>query len=107
MLKSPQGKAPKRGVEVKMFYVYMISNRPRGVVYIGITNDLSRRIYEHKNKLIAGFSKRYNLNKLVYVEEYSSPEEAIAREKQLKNWRREWKIHLIEAVNPKWADLYA
>ncbi len=69
-------------------------------LYIGITNNLGRRIYEHKNCLFDGFAKRYNLNKLVYFEECSNIESAIRREKQLKNWHREWKINLIESINP-------
>ena len=89
------------------FYVYIITNKPKGVLYIGMTNDLTRRVYEHKQKIIEGFGKRYNLNKLVYVEEHGAPLDAITREKQLKNWHRDWKIELIESINPQWNDLYA
>ncbi len=88
------------------FYVYIITNKPKGVLYIGMTNDLTRRVYEHKQKIIEGFGKRYNLNKLVYVEEHGAPLDAITREKQLKNWHRDWKIELIESINPQWNDLY-
>ena len=88
------------------FYVYIITNKPKGVLYIGMTNDLTRRVYEHKQKTIEGFGKRYNLNKLVYVEEHGAPLDAITREKQLKNWHRDWKIELIESINPQWNDLY-
>jgi len=74
-------------------------------LYIGITNDLVRRVYEHKNKLIEGFIKKYNLTKLVYFELFSDAESAIRREKQLKNWHRQWKINLIESANKEWKDL--
>ena len=89
------------------FYVYIITNKPKGVLYIGMTNDLTRRVYKHKQKIIEGFGKRYNLNKLVYVEEHGTPLDAITREKQLKNWHRDWKIELIESINPQWNNLYA
>ncbi|BFD46039.1 MAG: GIY-YIG nuclease family protein [Rickettsia endosymbiont of Sergentomyia squamirostris] len=87
------------------YYVYIITNKPGGVLYIGVTNDLNKRIFQHKEKIIDGFSKRYNLTKLVYVEEFSSPIEAISREKQLKNWHRTWKENLIAIQNPNWDDL--
>jgi len=74
-------------------------------LYVGVTNDLQRRIYEHKNKLIDGFSKKYNITKLVYYEVCSSINDAIRREKQLKNWHRHWKINLIESFNKEWKDL--
>jgi putative endonuclease len=74
-------------------------------LYIGVTNDLSRRIYEHKNKLIDGFTKKYNITKLVYFEVFKNIEDAIRREKQLKNWHRQWKINLIEKSNKEWKDL--
>ncbi len=86
------------------YYVYIISNKSK-TLYIGVTNNLVRRIYEHKNKLIEGFSKKYNLNKLVYFESCSEIKDAIKREKQLKNWHRDWKINLIESMNPQWNDL--
>lgn len=88
------------------FHVYIITNKPRGVLYIGVTNNLARRMYEHKQKLVRGFSKQYNLTKLVYAEEYLTSVEAIQREKQMKNWHRDWKIKCIEAVNPEWNDWY-
>ena len=87
------------------FYVYIMSNKSKGVLYIGVTSNLARRIYEHKQKIVEGFSKKYNLIKLVYIEEYNNAYEAIAREKQLKNWHRNWKINLIESLNPSWDDL--
>jgi putative endonuclease len=74
-------------------------------LYVGVTNDLNRRVFEHKNKLIEGFSKKYNLTKLVYFETFNQIEDAIRREKQLKNWHRQWKINLIEKMNKEWIDL--
>lgn len=88
-----------------MFYVYMMSNWNNKVLYIGITNDLQRRVYEHKNKLLKGFTSKYNIDKLVYFEEFSEPKVAIAREKQLKGRKREKKNKLIESVNSEWSDL--
>lgn len=87
------------------FYVYIITNIYNSTFYIGITNDIERRIYEHKNELVEGFSKKYKLKKLVYAEEFKDIKEAIQREKQLKNWHREWKINLIKTINPKLNDL--
>ncbi len=89
------------------YYVYIISNYGRTVFYIGVTNDLSRRVYEHKNGLIEGFSKKYKLKHLVYFEQGSSAYESISREKQLKNWHRQWKINLIKQTNPDMKDLDA
>lgn len=88
-----------------MYYVYILTNRSNKVLYIGVTNDIARRVYEHKTKLIEGFTKKYNLDKLVYLEETDSIESAILREKQLKKWRREKKIKLIESINPQWEEL--
>ena len=89
---------------MKDYYVYILSNNSK-TLYIGMTNNLSRRIYEHKHKFVEGFSKKYNLNKLVYYETTTDVNSAIKREKQLKNWHRQWKINLIESVNPNWDDL--
>ena len=89
---------------MKDYYVYILSNRQK-TLYVGVTNNLVRRIYEHKNKLVEGFTKKYNLNKLIYFETYSEIKDAIKREKQLKNWHRDWKIKLIESINPNWDDL--
>mgnify|MGYP003298381746 CR=1 FL=1 len=88
------------------YYVYLITNKSNSVFYIGITNNLVRRIYEHKGKFVEGFSRRYNLEKLIYYEVYNSPEDAIAREKQLKNRRRDKKLDLIIKINPEFNDLY-
>ena len=90
----------------KNYYVYILTNVSNKVLYIGVTNNLIRRIYEHKNKLIDGFTKRYNLNKLVYFEQTSDVESAINREKQLKGWLRKRKEELINSMNPNWVDLY-
>ncbi|KFO68552.1 MAG: GIY-YIG nuclease family protein [Smithella sp.] len=92
-------------VFTKTYYVYLITNWNNRVTYIGVTNDLNRRIYEHKNKLIEGFSKKYNLTKLVYFEETSDINAAIAREKEIKKWRREKKDNLVNQTNPSWVDL--
>jgi putative endonuclease len=87
------------------FYVYIITNKKRGVLYVGCTSDLEKRIYEHKNNLMSGFSSRYNLHKLVYLESKDDPLAMIHREKQLKRYRRDWKFNLIEKDNPEWEDL--
>lgn len=88
------------------YYVYILTNRSR-TFYVGMTNNLERRVYEHKHKLIDGFTKRYNIMILVYYEAFADVVEAITREKPLKDWRREKKIALIQAMNPTWADLSA
>ena len=88
----------------KNYYVYIMTNNSR-TFYTGMTNSLERRVSEHKQKLIAGFTKRYNITQLVYYEVFSGVREAIAREKQVKDWRREKKIALIESMNPTWRDL--
>ena len=89
------------------FYVYMLANRKNGTIYIGMTNNIKRRVFEHKTGFNEGFSKRYNLHRLVYAEFYKYVWDAIRREKQLKNWHRPWKIALIEEDNPEWEDLAA
>ena len=89
----------------KQYYVYLLTNWNNKVMYVGVTNDLSRRVYEHKNKLADGFTKKYNVNKLVYFEETTDVNTAIDREKQIKNWRREKKNALVLAINPGWKDL--
>jgi len=90
----------------KIYYIYIITNVNNTVLYIGVTNDLKRRIYEHKNGLVKNsFSKKYNLNKLIYYEVASDAKAAITREKQFKNWERKWKIELIEKTNPEFDDL--
>ncbi len=86
------------------YYIYIMTNRSR-TFYVGITNNLEQRVYEHKQKLIDGFTKRYNISRLVYYEVFTDVRDAIAREKKVKDWRREKKIALIESMNPTWKDL--
>lgn len=90
----------------KQFFVYILSNKNNNVLYIGVTSNLIRRIFEHKNALLDGFTKKYNVHKLVYYEFFGSPQEAIKREKKLKNWHRQWKNNIINRSNPNWDDLY-
>lgn len=87
------------------YFVYILSNFKRTTLYIGITSNLEKILYEHKNKLIKGFSEKYNCDRLVYFEDTKDIESAIAREKQLKKWKREWKDELIQSDNPQWLDL--
>ena len=89
----------------KQYYVYILTNKSNEVLYIGVTNDLIRRVFEHKNKLVKGFTEKYNLTKLVFYETTNEIESAIMREKQLKNWHRQWKINLITEFNSRWEDL--
>jgi len=88
------------------YSVYILASKKHGVLYIGVTNNLLKRVYEHKNKIHKGFTEKYFVNKLVYFEETDSIFSAIEREKQLKKWNRKWKIELIESMNPEWNDLY-
>ena len=87
------------------YYLYMMSNRKHGTIYTGITNDLQRRVLEHKKGVNEGFTKRYNLGKLVYYEEHKYINNVRERERQIKAWKRQWKIRLIEEDNPEWEDL--
>ena len=87
------------------FFVYILASRYRGTIYVGVTNNLSRRLSEHKSGAVPGFTKQYKVNRLVYCETYASILEARERERVLKRWRREWKFDLIEAQNPGWLDL--
>jgi len=89
----------------KTYYVYILASKRNGTLYIGVTNDLERRLYEHKNNLVESFTKRYNVHNLVYYEDVNDINAALQREKQLKRWTRRWKIELIEKVNPEWRDL--
>ncbi len=88
------------------YYVYIIASQKDGTTYIGVTNDLPRRMQEHKEGLVPGFSKKYRVVRLVYYEQYADVRDAIAREKQLKKWNRAWKIDLIKQTNPEWRDLW-
>ena len=91
---------------MKQYYVYILANKKNGTLYIGMTNDLIRRVYEHKNDLVEGFTKKYQVHRLVYFEETNDVRIALQREKQMKKWKRQWKIDLIEEMNPDWRDLY-
>lgn len=90
----------------KNYYVYILASKRNGTLYIGVTSDLRKRIYQHKNNLVEGFTKKYKVHMLVYYEQTSSVESAIKREKDLKNWKRKWKLDLIEKSNSEWKDLY-
>ncbi len=89
-----------------MYYIYIVTNQPKGTIYTGVTNDLARRIREHKEKRIQGFTQKYGTSRLVYFESYREVRDALTREKQIKSWRRDWKISLIEKENPEWIDLF-
>jgi len=90
---------------MKQYYVYILASKRNGTLYTGVTNDLERRVYEHKHKSIDGFTSKYNVDKLVCFEHTQSIESAISREKEIKGWKREKKLRLIEATNPEWQDL--
>ena len=89
-----------------MYYVYILASKKHGTLYIGVTNDLMRRVYEHRNDLVEGFTKKYGVHRLVYYEQTEDSHSAILREKRIKKWKRQWKIRLIEERNPEWEDLY-
>ena len=90
----------------KQYYVYIMTNKDNNVLYTGVTNDLKRRVYEHKNKLVEGFTKKYNVIKLVYYEVFEDIENAILREKQIKGGPRKQKVQLVNSMNGEWHDLY-
>ena len=90
----------------KPYYVYILASKRNGTLYIGITSDLIKRAYEHKNNMVEGFTQKYNIHNLVYYETTESVESAIKREKQIKSWKRDWKIRLIEKKNAEWKDLF-
>jgi len=89
------------------YHVYLLASRRQGTLYVGVTNDLIRRVYQHKEALVDGFTRKYGVKTLVWFESTGSVEAAISREKQIKNWKRAWKIALIEKSNPEWRDLYS
>lgn len=93
-------------VSFKDYYVYLMASKPQGTLYLGVTSDLRRRVWEHKTGTVPGFTSKYQVDRLVWYEIHTHIEAAILREKQLKNWRRAWKIAMLEAVNPEWRDLY-
>jgi len=90
----------------KNYFVYILASKKNGTLYIGVTNDLIKRVYQHKNNLVDGFTKKHNVHRLVYYETTNDIQSAIIREKQLKKWNRKWKLELIEKENPEWKDLY-
>ena len=92
--------------EQRYYYVYILASQRNGTLYIGVTGDLARRVYEHKNHLLPGFTDMYDVDKLVYFEKFININDAIHREKRLKEWQRNWKKDLIEKYNPEWKDLY-
>ena len=100
---SPESITP---VPAIAYYVYILASKKHGTLYVGVTNDIVRRGYEHRTKAVGGFTKRYDIDKLVWFEIFDDAITAIAREKELKKWRRDWKIRLIEEENPGWVDLY-
>lgn len=91
----------------KQPYVYILASKKNGTLYTGVTSNLTQRIWQHKNHQVAGFTEKYNIHNLVYYEEHDSIESAILREKQIKKWKRDWKIRLVENNNPSWNDLYS
>ena len=90
---------------MKQYYVYILAKKKNGTLYTGVTSDLKKRLWEHNNAVVEGFTKKYQVHRLVYYEVTDSIESAISREKTLKRWKRKWKIELIEAANPTWKDL--
>jgi len=91
---------------MKQYFLYILASKKNGTLYIGVTGDLIKRVYEHKQNAIEGFTKKYNVHTLVYYEVYKDIEEAILREKQMKKWNRKWKLNLINEKNLEWKDLY-
>lgn len=91
---------------MKVFWVYVLASRPRGTLYVDVTSDLVRRVYEHREGLAEGFTKRYGVKLLVYYEQHATAAAAIQREKNIKHWSRAWKIDLVQTMNPDWRDLY-
>ena len=89
-----------------MFFVYLLASKPHGTLYVGSTSDLVRRVWEHKEKVVPGFTAKYGVDRLVWFECYDKLEAALQREKRIKNWKRDWKIELIERENPQWLDRY-
>ena len=93
-------------VSMKQGHVYILASKRNGTLYVGVTSDLVKRVWEHRNDFVDGFTKRYGAHRLVWYEEHGTVEDAIAREKAIKRWRREWKVRRIEEMNPAWRDLY-
>ena len=99
-------KRESRKMNGKHYYVYILCNKRKGTLYTGITSNLIKRIWQHKNEAVEGFTKQYGLKCLVHFEQYQDVKEALLREKRIKKWNRQWKINLIEQNNPNWDDLY-
>ena len=91
---------------MKTFFIYILTNQQNGILYVGVTSNLLKRVWEHKNKVVEGFTEKYSVNRLVYYEQTIDVQVALQREKTLKRWKRDWKIELIEKENPDWKDLY-
>lgn len=91
---------------MKQFYVYILASKRNGTLYTGVTSNLTQRVWQHKNDMVEGFTRKYNVKKLVYYEVHDNAESAITREKRIKKWKRNWKLRLIEEKNPQWKDLY-
>ena len=91
---------------MRKYFVYILASKKNGTLYIGVTNDLTKRVYQHKNNLVEGFTQKYGIHKLVDYEIFKNIQDAITREKNIKKWKRKWKIELIEELNPNWKDLY-
>jgi putative endonuclease len=89
----------------RQYHVYILASKRNGTLYVGMTNNIARRVWEQKQGLVEGFTKKYAVNRLVYSEAFQRPQDAIQREKRLKKWNRAWKIQLIESINPEWKDL--
>jgi len=102
----PRKRESSREPMSRQYYVYILASKRNGTLYIGMTNNLARRVWEHRQGSVEGFTKRYNVHRLVYCESFARPLEAIQREKRLKKWNRAWKVRLIESANPDWKDLY-
>lgn len=90
----------------KQFYVYILANQRNGTLYVGVTSDLVKRVWQHKSNVVKGFTQKYGVHQLVYYEQHGNSYSAIQREKRLKEWKRQWKLDLIEGMNPDWKDLY-
>lgn len=90
----------------KNFYVYMMASKKNGTIYVGVTSDLKKRVWQHKNNVVEGFTEKYDVHNLVWYEHHENAESAITKEKRMKDWHREWKIKRIVEMNPNWKDLY-
>jgi putative endonuclease len=102
-LSSPRKRGSRK---MRQYFVYILASKKNGTLYIGVTNNLLKRVYEHKKKLVEGFTQKYDVHNLVYYEIFRNIQDAITREKNMKKWKRKWKMELIEESNPNWEDLY-